>query len=132
MTESILSNSVAARNRRWILWADLVSAILLIGTGALFLASRQTATGSLLSTLTSLVSQACAVGAAVLLVAGLWRRPSTGASFLSPILDERETPERLAAQRLTQALDWKLVVLRTAIGIIILQATLMGISAVLP
>lgn len=110
----------------------MVSAILLIGTGALFLASRQTEAGGYLSAATGLISQSCAVGAAVLLVAGLWRRPDSGPSLLSPILDERETPERLVAQRAMQALDWKLAVLRTAIGIIILQATLAGISAVLP
>ncbi|MEU7855442.1 hypothetical protein [Nonomuraea sp. NPDC049141] len=132
MTESILSNSAAARNRRRILWADSVSAILLIGTGVLFLASRHTAAGGYLSTATGLISQACAVGAAVLLIAGLWRRPDARLSLLSPILDERENPERLVAQRVMQALDWKLAVLRTAMGIIILQATLMGLSIVLP
>jgi len=110
----------------------MVTVVLLIGTGALFLVSRQTATGGLLSTATSLIAQACAVGAAVLLIAGLLRRPGTGISLLSPILDERETPERLIAQRVMQALDWKLAVLRTVIGVIALQAALTGISAVLP
>lgn len=132
MTESIPLNSAAARNRRRILWADMITAILLIGTGALYLVSRQTAAGGYLSTATSLIAQACAVGAAVLLIAGLLRRPGTGPSLLSPILDERETPERLIAQRLIQALDWKLAVLRTATGIIVMQAALTGISAVLP
>ncbi|MFD1540952.1 hypothetical protein [Nonomuraea guangzhouensis] len=117
---------------RRILWADMLTAILLIGTGALFLASRQAAAGGILSAATNLISQACAVGAAALLFAGLLRRPRTGPSLLSPILDERETPERLMAQRVMQALDWKLAVLRTATGIIVLQAALTGISAVLP
>ncbi|MEV0196558.1 hypothetical protein [Nonomuraea sp. NPDC050691] len=132
MMESTLSISDTARHRRTILWADAATVALLATTGALLLVTRQTIPGGLLSLLAGLFSQACAVGAAVVLVAGLWRRPGPGSSLLSPVPADREPREQWAAQRVLRALLWKLMALRTAVSIMVLQAALLGVSAVLP
>ncbi|MBN6057256.1 hypothetical protein JYK22_35360, partial [Nonomuraea sp. RK-328] len=128
----MLSASDTARHRRAIAWADIVTVILLAGTGALLLASRETVPSGRLSVLAGVFSQACAAGAAVVLVAGLWRRPGSASSLLGPIPVGRESAEQWAAQRVLRALFWKLTALRIAVTIIVLQAALLGISAVLP
>jgi hypothetical protein len=132
MGESILSGSDTARHRRWILLADIASAILLVATGTLCLVGGHTMTGGYLSAGANLVSRSCAAGAAVLLIGGLWLRPAASRSLLSPILDESQAPEQLRAQRVMRALGWKLMVIRSAGGVIVLQATLLGVSAFLP
>jgi hypothetical protein len=132
MGESILSGSDTARHRRWILLADVASAILLVATGILCLVSRHTVTGGYLSAGANLLSRACTAGAAVLLIGGLWLRPATSRSLLSPILDESQAPEHMRAERVMRALGWKLMVIRSAGGVIILQGILLGISAFLP
>lgn len=90
------------------------------------------ATHGLLSTVMNIVAQACAAGAVLLLVAALWRRPGSGVFLLGPVLSEREDPERVRAQRVMRALYWKLIILRSVVGIIVLQAALTAISAILP
>ncbi|MEV5891364.1 nitroreductase family protein [Nonomuraea fuscirosea] len=54
------------------------------------------------------------------------------AFLLGPVLGEREDLERWRAQRVTRALYWKLTILRSVVGIIISQAALTAISAILP
>ncbi|MDP4502632.1 hypothetical protein [Nonomuraea turcica] len=118
---------MAEPNRRKILYADIVSAFLLVGTGALFLAARQVPAVGRIATVLNLGAQACAVGAAFLLFAALWRRPDSGTFLLGPVTDERDI-----SQRAIQALHWKLMLLRSVVSIVILQAALTAISTVLP
>lgn len=80
-----------------------------------------------IATVLNLVAQACAVGAAFLLFAALWRRPDSGTFLLGPVTDERDI-----SQRAIQALYWKLMLLRSVVSIVILQAALTAISAALP
>ncbi|MFG3440964.1 hypothetical protein ACGF0J_27250 [Nonomuraea sp. NPDC047897] len=131
MADRLPVSSDTARNRRRVLYADIVAVFLLVATGALFFASRELATSGRLSTLMNMVSQACAGGAALLLLAGLSRRSGSGSSLLRPVISAQETSERLTAQRVGETLYWKLLLLRPAVGIIVLQAALMAISAVL-
>ncbi|NUW37625.1 hypothetical protein HTZ77_40415 [Nonomuraea sp. SMC257] len=132
MTESTFSSSDTARHRRTILWADTVALFLLAGTGALLLLSRETMTGGILSALAGLFSQACAAGAAVVLVAGLWRRPGAQPSGFRLAPADRESLGQWAARRVLLALFWKLMALRTAVSIILLQAALLGVSVLVP
>ncbi len=132
MTEPIPSPSDVARNRRIILYTDIVSGILLVGTGALLFIARHVVTLGRLSTTMNIVAQACALGAAFLLVAALWKRPHPRAFLLKPIPSERESPEQLRAEGVERTLYWKLALLRPAIAILILETALTFISAVLP
>ncbi|MGW0201188.1 hypothetical protein [Nonomuraea sp. NPDC003201] len=118
---------MAEPNRRKILYADIVAVLLLAGTGALFLVARHVPAAGRIATVLNLVAQACAVGAAFLLFAALWRRPDSGTFLLGPVTDERAI-----SQRANQALYWKLMLLRSVVTIVILQAALTAISAVLP
>ncbi|MFI7124719.1 hypothetical protein ACIBQ1_03445 [Nonomuraea sp. NPDC050153] len=72
----------------------------------------------------NVVAQACAAGAAFLLFTALWPRPDSG-TFLGPVTDERDISQR-------EALHWKHMLLRSVVSIVILQAELTAISAVLP
>lgn len=126
-----MSPSDAARSRRGVLYADAVAVVLLAGTGALLVAARGVATHGLLSTVVNAVAQACAAGAVLLLVVALWRRPGSGASLRGPVGGEREDADRLRAQRVAGALHWKLILLRSVVGIIIVQAALTAVSAIL-
>ncbi|MEV4078206.1 hypothetical protein ACGFJC_31305 [Nonomuraea fuscirosea] len=132
MTEPVPSPSDTARSRRRILYADTAACVLLAATAALLVIARGMATHGLLSTVMNIVAQACAAGAVLLLVAALWRRPGSGPFLLGPVLSEREDPERVRAQRVMRALYWKLIILRSVVGIIVLQAALTAISAILP
>ncbi|NUW45887.1 hypothetical protein [Nonomuraea rhodomycinica] len=131
MTDSTLSISDTARHRRTISWADTAGVFLLAGTGMLLLVSRETVVDGPLSVLAGLFSQACGVGAAVVLVVGLWRRPGAKPSLLSVRAVDRESVGQWAAQRVLLALLWKLTALRIAVSVIVLQAVLLGVSAVL-
>jgi hypothetical protein len=128
-----ISIAVAVLWRRHrVLCADAVAVVLFGVTGALHLASRGAAPGGPLSALAGLVSQACAAGAAILLVAGLWRRPGSGPALLGPIPGGDETPEQVTERRVAHVLVWKLVIIRVVAGIVILQAMLWGLSVLLP
>ncbi|MEU7742279.1 hypothetical protein [Nonomuraea sp. NPDC049158] len=123
-----------ARIWRYIFYADMVSALVLLGTGAVFQLSRQTAFAGYLSAGTGVVSQACAPVAAIILLSGLWYRPSTGKSLLdlSSPSEQRAAAKSAQMDRAVRALYRKLIVLRVAIDIVIVQAALYGVSAVVP
>ncbi|SEG88597.1 hypothetical protein SAMN05444920_106272 [Nonomuraea solani] len=118
---------MAEPNRRKILYADIVAALLLAGTGALFLAAREVPAIGRIATVLNLMAQACAVGAAFLLLAALWRRPGSGTFLLNPVANEHDI-----SQGAIRALHWKLLLLRPVVSIVILQAALTALSAVLP
>ncbi|WP_433513170.1 hypothetical protein ACQP2T_57685 [Nonomuraea sp. CA-143628] len=127
-------SSDIARIRRNIFYADAVSVLVLLGTGCFFSLSSQTAFAGYLSAGTGVVSQACAPVAVIILVLGLWYRPGTGKSLLdlaSPG-EQRAASKSAETDRVTQALYRKLIVLRVATGIVIVQAALYGVSAVTP
>ncbi|MCA2224865.1 hypothetical protein [Nonomuraea aurantiaca] len=127
-------SSDIARIRRTIFYADTVSALVILGTGAVFRLSNQTAFSGFLSAGTGLVSQACAPVAAIICLLGIWRRPSTGKSLLdlSSPSEQRAASKSAQLDRAVQALYWKLIVLRIATRIVIVQAALYGVSAVVP
>lgn len=128
-----ISCAVAAfRRHHKIVCADVAAVVLLGVTGVLVLVCRDVAPGGPLSALAGLVSQACAAGAAILLLAGLWRRPGSGPTLLGPISAADETPEQVTERRVAGALLWKLVVLRTAAGVVVMQATLLMTAVLLP
>ncbi|GAA3184621.1 hypothetical protein [Nonomuraea roseoviolacea] len=131
MAESAFSSSDTARHRRTILWADTASLFLLAATGMLLLVSRRTMTDGLLPALAALFAQACAVGAAVVLVAGLLRRPGAPLSMGGLSLIDRESLGQWAAGRVLLAVLWKLMALRVAVSVIVLQAALLGVSTAL-
>ncbi|MEV1248119.1 hypothetical protein ACIBO2_54815 [Nonomuraea sp. NPDC050022] len=135
MVGSILPpSSDIARIRRHIFYADAVSVLMLLGTGCFLTLSSQTVFEGYLSAGTGVVSQACAPVAAIILLLGLWYRPGTG----KPLLDLSSPSEQRAASKSAQidraalALYRKLIVLRVATGIVIVQAALYGVSAVTP
>ncbi|WP_283133381.1 hypothetical protein [Rhizohabitans arisaemae] len=131
MTEQIPPPSNTARNRRKIFYVDIAIVASLVGVGTLFTIARQIATFGSLSAITNLISQACAVGAAALLVAGLWRRPYPRPSRASHSTSDHDNSPQFLAENAERTLLWKLMALRTAIGITMLQGFLIGISAVL-
>ena len=135
MVGSILPpSSDIARIRRNIFYADTVSVLVLLGTGFFFSLSSQTAFEGYLSAATGVVSQACAPVAAIILLLGLWYRPSTGKSLLdlSSPSEQRVASKSAQVDRVALALYRKLIVLRVATGIVIVQAALYGVSAVTP
>ncbi|MEV0349586.1 hypothetical protein AB0H88_27760 [Nonomuraea sp. NPDC050680] len=123
-----------ARIRRNIFYADTVSVLVLLGTGCFFSLSSHTAFAGFLSAGTGVVSQACAPMAAIILLLGLWYRPSTGKSLLNLASPSEQRTASKSAQldRMAHALYRKLIVLRVATGIVIVQAALYGVSAVAP
>ncbi|MEV6158434.1 hypothetical protein AB0L53_49700 [Nonomuraea sp. NPDC052129] len=135
MVGSILPpSSDIARIRRHIFYADAVSVLVLLGTGCFFSLSSQTAFAGYLSAGAGVVSRACAPVAIIVLLLGLWHQPRTGKSLLdlSSPSEQRAASKSARIDRVAQALYWKLIVLRVATRIVIVQAALYGVSAVAP